>query len=269
MGRRGALVLVWMLIGASATTAAPQETHIDTPATESVAIEYVAHSCFRFSSSGGDRVLIDPFASRIWLGYSFPRGIDSDVILISHPHYDHDGGVFVERRPPWPKGSRVIREPGAYQIGDFNVLGVTGKHADPWRKEFGQTNTIWLLDVSGIRIAHLGDNGPISEDAIEKLGRVDVLLIPIDSEFHILKREEIEGILAKLSPRVVIPMHYRHPDLESDADSPKGLGEIGPWLKSRPNFRQVSSHKLLLSAGKIATREEILVLEHWPNMNSR
>jgi L-ascorbate metabolism protein UlaG (beta-lactamase superfamily) len=53
--------------------------------------------------------------------------------------------------------------PGVYRFGEISVSGIEGKHAEPYGKEFGQTNTIWLLEVAGLRIVHIGDNGPITE----------------------------------------------------------------------------------------------------------
>jgi hypothetical protein len=32
-----------------------------------VTIEYIAHACFRVTSPSGKQILIDPFASRVWL----------------------------------------------------------------------------------------------------------------------------------------------------------------------------------------------------------
>ena len=87
-------------------------------------------------------------------------------------------------------------------------LGYAGKHADPWGQEFGQSNTVWLLQVADLRIVHLGDNGPLRDETIRELGHVDVLMMPIDSQFHILKAEQIAAIRSKLSPRILIPMHY-------------------------------------------------------------
>jgi glyoxylase-like metal-dependent hydrolase (beta-lactamase superfamily II) len=69
-----------------------------------VALESIAHACFRIHSASGARILIDPYASRGWLGYDFPRGLATDAILITHPHYDHDGDEFLfwraGREPP-------------------------------------------------------------------------------------------------------------------------------------------------------------------------
>src|SRR5919109_2542973 len=196
-----------------------------------VTIEYIAHACFRVTSPSGKQVLIDPYASRVWISYDFATNLHADAVLISHPHYDHDGGEAMRRSVPWSSDTLVLRRPGTNQIGDITVVGYAGKHADPWGKEFGQINTIWWLKVADLHIVHLGDNGPLRDDTIREIGRVDVLMIPIDSQFHILKADQITAIRSQLTPPILIPMHYRHDDLESSPDRPEQLGGIEDWAK--------------------------------------
>src|SRR6266853_3434879 len=208
-----------------------------------VTIEYIAHACFRLTSPAGRQVLIDPYASRVWLGYDFPPNIHADAVLISHPHYDHDAGEAMKRRVPWTTNTLVQRQPGTNQIGDIMVIGYAGKHADPWGKEFGQSNTVWLLQVAELRIVHLGDNGPLRDETIRELGRVDVLMMPIDSQFHILKADQIAAIRSQLSPPILIPMHYRHEDLEMNPTRPEQLGGIDDWAKGEANVRYLIANK--------------------------
>ncbi len=255
--------------GASITTAGvPSDASLHLEPGE-VAIESIAHACFRIHSAGGSRILIDPYASRVWLGYDFPEELATDAILITHPHFDHDGGEFIGRKVPWTPEVRILRDPETYTVGDFHIAGIRGKHADPWGKEFGQKNTIWRVEVSGLRIAHLGDNGPLTESNVrELLGGVDILMMPIDAREHILKRDEIQAIRRAARPRVLIPMHYRHPDLESSEDSPRGLGPIDPWLAGEKSVTRLKSNYALFTTGSLKAGERIVVFQHSPKVSA-
>src|SRR5688572_20678578 len=97
--------LLLLLLASGTLAQAPKIHHkitVDDPseprlrlAARQVAIEYIAHSCFRIHTPRGARVLIDPFASRVWIGYDFPRRLAADTVLITHPHYDHDADVLL------------------------------------------------------------------------------------------------------------------------------------------------------------------------------
>ena len=231
---------------------------------QEVTIEYIAHACFRITAPSGARLLIDPYGSRIWIGYDYPEEIEADAVLITHPHYDHDGGVSRGYPAPWPDTMTVLREPGHYTVTDVEILGVAGKHADPYGKEFGQTNTIWVLEVAGLRIAHIGDNGPVSDTAAAQIGEVDILMMPMVSKYHLLKEHEIQTILQQLSPEILIPMHYRLADVEPDDDQPDGLGGIDDWLNSRNNVRRTATHQKTISTQDMPSSSEILVFAHSP-----
>ena len=270
------LGVLWGALAQSQQTAKPMPIVVDDPSDPrlrlqagQVAIEYIAHSCFRIHTASGTRLLIDPFASRLWLGYDFPTRLPADAVLITHPHYDHDADVLIGHAPPpWAPGVRVLRDPGAYKVSEVKITGIAGKHADPWGKEFGQTNTIWLVEADGLRIVHLGDNGPLTEANLRLLGRVDILMMPIDSKYHILKESEIQAIRSALRPRVLIPMHYRLPDLERSADSPQGLGEIGPWLGGQQDVVHLESNIATFTASTLLPAQIIAVLPHSPKVSA-
>src|SRR5262249_36465186 len=145
---------------------------------------------------------------------------------------------------------------------------IRGRHADPWGKEFGQKNTIWRIAAGGLRIAHLGDNGALTENNIRELGRVDILLVAIDGREHILKYGEIQAIRDTVRPHVLIPMHYPHPDLETSEDSPRGLGPIDPWLAGKNGITQLTSNYALFTAGSLRSGERIVVFQHSPKVHA-
>ncbi len=198
-------------------------------------IEYVAHACFVIESPGGVRALVDPYNGTRWLGYWFPEGIRADVVLVSHPHYDHDASYYA------PASAPVLRTPGVRAVGDVRVTGIEGRHAEPWGEEFGRTNTLWLIETGGLRIAHLGDTGRRSSEASRKaLGRIDVLMLPVDDQDHILKRSEIAAIRSgSVQAAISVPMHYRLAPLTRLPDS---LGTIDAWLSEQRNVVRLGSH---------------------------
>ncbi len=162
----------------------------------------------------------------------------------------------------------MLRDPGAYKVSGVSITGIPGKHAGPYGKEFGQTNTIWLLELDGLRIAHLGDNGPLTEANLRELGRVDILMMPIDAKHHILKDAEIQAIRKALRPRIVIPMHYRLPDLEPSGDTPQDLGEISPWLAGQDNVVHLESNIATFTAASLLPSQVVVVFSHSPKVSA-
>lgn len=231
-----------------------------------ITIEYIAHASFIIESPGGTRLLLDPYADRVWLGYDFPEEWTADAVAITHPHYDHDGGEFRELDVPWSAGQTVFRDPGSFSVGDIRLLGVRGKHVDPYGKEFGQRNTIWVMEMGDVRIAHLGDNGPLTPEMIEAMGRVDILMMAADGEEHIMTYPQIDEVLDQLSPRVVLPMHYRIADLEP-GEGPSDLGELDPWIDGRERVLRMDGNVWTTSDLPTLAPGTVIVLQHSPEVS--
>ncbi len=278
-------VALWALLAAVAAACAPaaERSEADGAATDpgaapvaeragspvdGVTIEYLAHASFLVRSPEGVELLLDPYASRVWIGYAFPAGIVPDAVLITHPHYDHDAGRYRGMPLPWGSDVQVIDGPGVYELGDVRVIAVEGKHADPYGMEFGQLNTLMKVEVAGVSIVHLGDNGPLTPENAAALGRVDVLMAPADSQYHILSEDQLAEIRAALRPRLLVPMHYRIPALEPEPGSPGDLGDLGPWLEGRPRVEHVGGSTVVLGPDDLPDEETILVFEHSPRVPS-
>ena len=226
------------------------------PASAGVVVEYIGHASFVIESPAGVRVVLDPFNSNRWLGYRYPDDVEADVVLVTHPHYDHDASYY------WGDSVPVFREPGRYQVGDVSLVGVKGQHAGRFGTDFGQKNTIWIVEASGVRIAHLGDNGPLTAENVRALGRIDVLMIPADGDDHILKPDAIAAIRRELSDPLVIPMHYR---LEGFLGLPRSLGPIEPWLERQEGVVRLASNRAELGGKKVEGRK-VLVFRPSPEL---
>ncbi|MFZ1948121.1 MAG: MBL fold metallo-hydrolase [bacterium] len=167
-------------------------------------IKWLGHAAFVLTSQAGTRVLTDPYRSGAFggaVGYR-PIGERVDVVTVSHDHEDHNclDGL--------PEGYQTVTKPGSHTAAGLSITGVKTYHDCHQGKERGR-NVVYVIEIDGIRVAHLGDLGHAlcGEDA-KALGRVDVLLVPVGGHFTMEPGEALSVVRA-LRPSVVIPMHYK------------------------------------------------------------
>lgn len=101
-----------------------------------------------------------------------------------------------------------IEGPGEYEVGDVSVRGVrTTRHLDTSADE--PISTMYRLEIGEVRIAVLGNIAPkLTEDQLEDMGVVDVLIIPVGGNGYTLDAVNAATLTRQIDPRVVIPVHY-------------------------------------------------------------
>ena len=175
-------------------------------------IKWYGQSCFNVRSK--DRILIfDPYSKDI--GLKLPK-LKADIVLVSHQHHDHNNVDAVSNRNK--KKPFVISFPGEYEISGVYILGISSFHDKSEGKERG-LNTIYVANIKGIKLCHLGDLGTVlSNGDIEKIGDIDILFIPIGGKYTIDSEEAVE-VINQIDPKIIIPMHYKIPGLNIDLDN--------------------------------------------------
>ena len=120
-----------------------------------------------------------------------PPRLKSDILIQSSPA--GEGEAF------------VINSPGEYEIKGVNILGI----ADPSNSS-GQVNTIYNIEMDGVKIAHLGFlNDNLDNEKISLLDDPDVVLVPVGGlKNEILDAEGAMKIINNLEPSIAIPMLY-------------------------------------------------------------
>ena len=167
-------------------------------------IRWLGHSAFVLTSDSGTKVLTDPYESGSYdgaVGYK-PITETVDVVTASHKHEDH---FCLEGLG---EGFECATKAGEEEVRGLRMTGVKTYHDESKGKERGP-NVIFVIDIDGIRVCHLGDLGhTLSDDDLGAIGKVDVLLVPVGGFFTIGPREAISVVKA-LSPAVTIPMHFK------------------------------------------------------------
>ena len=122
-------------------------------------------------------VITDPYDEK--LGFKLPK-VEADILTVSHDHYDHNAVPLVGGEP------FVVKDPGEYEIGGVNIVGVPSFHDNKKGAERGK-NTLFNIKIDGVNIAHLGDLGQdsLSSEQVEAIGNVDVLMVPTGSVYTI------------------------------------------------------------------------------------
>lgn len=195
-------------------------------------IAWYGHACFRLivKTKNGDKITIitDPFSKEI--GLTPPRA-SADIVTISHDHYDHNNIKTVAGEP------FVIEGPGEYEVKGIFIKGIYSFHDTSQGEERG-ANTIYIIESENIKICHLGDLGQkeLSSNQLDKIGEVDILMVPVGGIYTINGSEAI-GIINQIEPKIVIPMHYKIPKLNLKLNNvDKFLEEIGAKKETVEEF---------------------------------
>jgi len=199
-------------------------------------INYLGHSCFRIRGSSAI-IITDPFPPNI--GYTLGKQT-ADVVTVSHkdPSHSYAEGVT---------GAHVIKGPGEYEISGVLVIGINTNHAAVKGASKGK-NTVFRIEVDGVNICHLGDIGHLlGDDAIEEMGTVDVLMVPVGG-VSTINANMAAQIVRKIEPKIVIPMHYKTPKTKRDLEPVDNfLKEMGVTLAEPKPKLSVTKNNLPLT----------------------
>ncbi len=165
-------------------------------------LTWYGHACFLLESREV-RLVTDPPAREV--GYQLPE-LEVDLVTVSHGHHDHDNVNALRGAPA------VINTPGVHDVKGLRVEGFSTFHDDARGAQRG-SNLVFAWEMDGVRVCHLGDLGHVLDaKTLQELGRIDLLLIPVGGVFTV-DAGGAKQVVDQISPRLVIPMHYKTPVL--------------------------------------------------------
>ena len=205
--------------------------------------KWFGHNCFRIRAREAT-VLTDPVGRGT--GYVLPKQT-ADVVTISHEHPGHANLDAV--KPEFA----TLRGPGEYEVHDVFVTGIRTYHDEARGAERGY-NTVYLIELEGMVVCHLGDLGhPLTEEQAEAMANVDVLLVPAGGG-TVLDPAKAAEVVGQLEPKVVIPMQY------ATAQGDKKLGTLEPFCKELGVAVPAAEEKLALRQSDLGETMRLVVL---------
>lgn len=171
--------------------------------TNIMVITHHGGQCFKVTL-GGLTVVFDPPAK----GSAIPPArFGADIVLISRHHKDMDGAkevAYGEKQP------FIIDGPGEYEHTGITVQGFQTKSSYGLSaKQEDAVNTIYAVQLDGMRIVHLGalSDKEFPAPVREAVDGIDVLFVPIGGD-GVLDAAAAYQLAVALSPHIIIPMHW-------------------------------------------------------------
>lgn len=175
------------------------------------------HSCFTIK--GKDATIVtDPFTD---LGTKLPK-LKADIVSVSGE------GEVAE-----VEGAKVLNWPGEFEVSNVAIEAIC---------PLGENLSIFIFALDGIKICHLSNlSHELNEELIDKIGEVDVLMIPVGGS-EVLDGKAAQKVVEAIEPRVVIPMLY------AATDTKLNIGGAAEFLKAMGKTQVEPMEKFSLGA---------------------
>jgi L-ascorbate metabolism protein UlaG (beta-lactamase superfamily) len=171
-----------------------------------VRLTFIGHATFLIESPAGVTIATD-------YNDGVRPSVVPDIVTMNQAHSTH----FTAYPEPeirhvlrgWGEDGRPVRH--EVTVRDVWIRNVTTNI----RGGFGASatiqrdmNSIFVFEVAELCIAHLGHlHHPLTADHLKALGRIDVVLAPVDGSYT-LNIDDMIGVLKDIGAPLVIPMHY-------------------------------------------------------------
>ena len=234
------------LVAADAPRVVPAAFEVAALADGEVRLTYVGHSTFLIESPRLVRIATD------YNDYVRPPVLP-DIVTMNHAHSTH----FTDHPDPaikyvlrgWAADEKPAIHDLAYQ--DVRVRNVPTNIRDWGGGTQRHGNSIFIFEVAQLCIAHLGHlHHTLTQQQLNEIGRVDVVLAPVDGSYT-LDLDGMVEVLHALKAPLTIPMHYF---------GAYTLNRFLDRMKQDWDVEMGETPSLVLSKASLPTKPKVLVL---------
>ena len=170
---------------------------------DQVRISYIGHSTFLIESAQLVRIATD------YNDYVRPPVLP-DIVTMNHAHTthytDHPDPAIKYVLRGWAEDEKPARIDLQYK--DVRVRNVPTNIRSWTGGTERHGNSIFIFEVGNLCIAHLGHlHHTLTQQQLNEIGRVDVVMVPVDGTLT-LDLEGMIEVLQALKAPLIIPMHY-------------------------------------------------------------
>jgi len=218
-------------------------------ASGSVEIKWFGHSFFQITSSGGTKIITDPFGA---MGFPMPE-VWPHVVTVGRESGNHNNVGLAKGNPIILRG---LKERGVdwnqinYTFRDVLIYNVPVHQRGVVDYNMSLKGSAFVFEMDGLCILHSGDvSDAYNEDQLQLIGHVDILLQVIGGVYT-AGPEAGKKIVEQLKPKVVIPMHFWY-----------NMGQLEKFLDGPYRAHTLNTNTFTVSKDTLASETEIYVLK--------
>lgn len=197
-----AIVFTGCSSSSATSTARPAGTDAPTAAA-TLTVAFEENAQVELTAPSGQRILIDVYDPSLLT----TPAVASDIVLVSHGHSDHSNADFEATFT----GQKLINKTTDLNSGDIKIKSIAASHDDAAIDATGPTNHIFVIELAGFKIVHMGSTGQLqlTSDQLAAIGGdVDIAIGALQNVGGAdpNNRKQID-IMNQIHPKIVIATH--------------------------------------------------------------
>ncbi len=199
-------------------------------------IFWQGYSSVRIETKQGEEscmIMTDPYQNEASM--RLPRTALPDVLLLSNQDLKRFNVDGVAGKP------FIINEPGEYEVRGVFVYGIQDPVVDSGKNR----PVIYRIEAEDMVIAFLGGvNRQLTDHEIERLGNVDILILPVGGG-DVLDAKAASKAMSAIEPRIVVPIHYNVSGIKTKLDTvDQFCNALGVCKRENVNKLKISNKDL-------------------------
>jgi L-ascorbate metabolism protein UlaG (beta-lactamase superfamily) len=148
----------------------------------------------------------------------------------------------------------ILAGDGEIEKNDVFILGFSMNQEGNTPK--AKNGNIFVIKGEDISLAYLGclPEGKLTSAMLDKIGTVDILLVPVGDGDSLSESEAIEAI-NDLEPKIVIPINYALPNFKNKLDS------LDKFLKTYGKEPSIRDKKISIKKSNLPPETLLYILE--------